>query len=58
MKGLVIDEPWISLILSGQKTWEMRSRATSIRGRIALIKKGSGTEVSPHFLLANQSLAT
>ncbi|WP_407366308.1 hypothetical protein [Xanthomonas campestris] len=27
----------------------MRSRATSIRGRIALIKKGSGTKVSPRF---------
>ncbi|HIE5095170.1 ASCH domain-containing protein [Stenotrophomonas maltophilia] len=45
MKGLVIDDPWISLILSGRKTWEMRSRPTSIRGRIALIKKGTGTIV-------------
>ncbi len=40
--ALIVDEPWISKILSGEKTWEMRSRSTSIRGRIALIRKGSG----------------
>lgn len=43
MKALIIDEPWISYILDGSKIWEMRSRPTSIRGQIALIKKGSGT---------------
>ena len=42
MKGLVIRSPWIDHILAGKKTWEMRTRATSIRGRIALIKAGSG----------------
>jgi hypothetical protein len=41
MKGLIVDEPWISLIISGKKTWEMRSRNTLVRGRIALIRKGS-----------------
>lgn len=41
-KGLVIDDPWISLILDGQKTWEMRSRDAKVRGTIALIRKGSG----------------
>ena len=41
MKGLIIDEPWIGFILSGRKTWEMRSRNTQIRGRIGLIRKGS-----------------
>lgn len=45
MKGLTIREPWISLILSGKKTWELRSRDTQVRGRIALIRKGSGTVV-------------
>jgi hypothetical protein len=45
MKGLVIDEPWVSMIISGEKTWEMRSRNTLVRGRIALIKKGSKTIV-------------
>ncbi|WP_109152946.1 ASCH domain-containing protein [Azospirillum sp. TSO5] len=42
MKGLIIREPWIDLILSGRKTWEMRTRPTSVRGLIALIRKGSG----------------
>ena len=41
VKGLIIDEPWISLIVSGEKTWEMRTRDTQVRGRIGLIRKGS-----------------
>lgn len=45
MKGLVVDEPWIGLILAGQKTWEMRSRHTQRRGLIALIRKSSGQVV-------------
>lgn len=45
MKGLIIDEPWIGLILSGKKTWEMRKTACHNRGRIALIRKGSGQVV-------------
>lgn len=42
IKGLIIDEPWISLVLRGQKIWEMRKTQTSIRGPVALIRKGSG----------------
>lgn len=45
MKGLIIADPWVSLIASGEKTWELRSRNTMVRGRIALIKKGSGMVV-------------
>lgn len=45
MKGLIIDEPWIGKILRGEKVWEMRTTATAVRGRIALIRKGSGTVV-------------
>ena len=45
MKGLIVDEPWISLILRGEKCWEMRSQATAVRGIVALIRKGSGTVV-------------
>jgi hypothetical protein len=41
VKGLIIDEPWVSMIIAGKKTWEMRSRDTKIRGRIAIIRKGS-----------------
>jgi hypothetical protein len=42
VKGLIIDEPWIGLILSGEKTWEMRKTACHNRGLIAFIRKGSG----------------
>ena len=41
LAGLVIRDPWISLIMSGQKTWEIRGSATRKRGLIALIKGGS-----------------
>ncbi|MDF2372379.1 MAG: ASCH domain-containing protein [Rhizobiaceae bacterium] len=41
-KGLIIADPWISLILNGQKDWEMRSTATTHRGWFALIWKGTG----------------
>ena len=42
MKALVIDMPWINLILDGSKTWEMRSTKTKLRGQFGLIRKGSG----------------
>ena len=42
MKGLIIKAPWIDYILEGKKTWEIRGSNTNIRGRIALIKSGSG----------------
>ncbi len=42
VKGLVIKSPYIDLILSGKKTWEIRGSNTNIRGKIALIKSGSG----------------
>lgn len=44
-KALVIDNPWIGLLLSGQKAWEMRSTATHYRGWFGLIRKGSGLVV-------------
>jgi len=46
IKGLIIDTPHIDNILSGQKTWEMRSTQTKQRGLVALIRKGSGTVVN------------
>lgn len=42
MKGLVIKEPWIDFILNGRKVWEIRGANTKIRGKIALIKSGTG----------------
>ncbi len=41
MKGLPIKDPWVSLILSGKKTWEIRGKSTDIRGNIALIQSGT-----------------
>ncbi|QGY03385.1 hypothetical protein MMSR116_16915 [Methylobacterium mesophilicum SR1.6/6] len=45
MKALIIDEPWIGLILRGEKTWEMRRTACHQKGQIALIRKGNGQVV-------------
>lgn len=42
LKGLIIRTPQIDYILSGAKTWEMRSTGTAVRGKIGLIRKGSG----------------
>jgi hypothetical protein len=42
IKGLIIDTPHIDNILSGKKTWEMRSTLAKRRGLVALIRKGSG----------------
>lgn len=41
-RGLIIRQPWIGMILRGEKHWEMRSKPTKIRGRIALIEAGTG----------------
>ena len=45
MNGLIIRSPWVEMILDGQKTWEIRGRATHVRGPIALIRGGSGLVV-------------
>jgi len=37
--GLIIKEPFISMILNGKKTWEIRTRKTRIRGRILVVNK-------------------
>ena len=41
ISGLIIKSPWIGVILSGEKTWEIRGSQTQKRGWIALIKSGS-----------------
>lgn len=40
-RGLIIRPEPIEKILSGTKTWEMRSRPVEIRETVALVKKGS-----------------
>ena len=42
MLALIVREPWDSLILSGQKTWEIRTKNTNVRGRIGIIRSKSG----------------
>lgn len=38
MKGLKIKKKWIELILSGNKTWEIRGSNSNIRGVIGLVQ--------------------
>ena len=52
-RALVVDEPWISAILQGEKTWEMRKTACHKRGRVGLIRKGSGLVVGTATLAAS-----
>lgn len=42
MKGLIIKERWLDLILSGEKTLEVRGSNCRYRGSVALIQSGSG----------------
>jgi len=44
-RGLIIRSPHVEKVLDGEKTWEIRGSKTNIRGRIALIRSGSGTIV-------------
>jgi len=44
-RGLLIRQPWIGHILRGEKTWELRSRPTQVRGPVGLIQSGSGSVV-------------
>lgn len=53
-RGLVIRQPHIGKILDGDKTWEMRSKPTKIRGRIGLIEAGSGLVVGEAEILRMQ----
>jgi hypothetical protein len=38
----MVREPYVSLLLTRRKTWELRGMATKLRGRIGLIRSGSG----------------
>jgi len=56
MKGLIIKPRWVDLILSGHKKWEIRGSNTKIRGKIALIKSGSGMIFGTVELVDSQKL--
>jgi hypothetical protein len=49
-RALIVKKPRIDLILSGEKTWEMRSKPTKITGWIGLIEQGTGLIVGRAFL--------
>ena len=51
MDGLIIKPKPLSLILQGKKTWELRGMRTHKRGRIALIRSGSGLVVGTCLLV-------
>jgi len=55
-RALIIADPWIDKILSGEKTLEMRTRHTKIRGTIGLIRKGSGLIVGKAELIGSHDL--
>jgi len=39
-RGLIVREPYASLIVDGKKTWEIRKHPTRIRGPIGIVTKG------------------
>jgi predicted transcriptional regulator len=39
-KGLIVREPFASLIVDGEKVWEIRKSRTRIRGEILIISNG------------------
>src|SRR5688572_14624780 len=46
LSAIPIRPPYIDRILSGSKTWEIRSKNTKKIGPVALIRSGSGTVVA------------
>ena len=41
-KGLFVKQPWADLLLSGEKTWEIRGFNTKYRGPLFIIPSGTG----------------
>lgn len=39
-KGLIVREPYASLIVEGKKVWEIRKTRTRVRGEILIISNG------------------
>ncbi len=40
MRGLIVREPYASMIVKGLKVWEIRRRRTNIRGEIYIVSRG------------------
>lgn len=43
---LAVRQPWVGLLASGEKIWELRGSPISLRGRVGLIEQGSGCIVA------------
>lgn len=41
-RGLLVRDPYATQLLNGEKQWEIRGRATQIRGPVVIIKSGTG----------------
>ena len=41
-RGLMVRDPYATQILNGEKVWEIRGRATQIRGPVVIVKSGTG----------------
>lgn len=50
LSAIPIREPWIDMILEGEKTWEIRSKFTKKIGPVGLIRAGSKTVVGTAIL--------
>ena len=50
LSAIPIREPWIDMILDGEKTWEIRSKFTKKIGPVGLIRSKSGTVVGTAIL--------
>lgn len=42
IKGLMVKDPYATQLLNGDKVWEIRGRVTQIRGRVVILKSGTG----------------
>lgn len=40
MKGFIVKRYWANLILSGEKTWEIRGSRCNIRGTVGILSEG------------------
>jgi hypothetical protein len=41
-RGLLVRDPYATQLLNGEKIWEIRGKATQIRGPVVIVKSGSG----------------
>lgn len=41
-RGLIVRDPYASQLLNGQKIWEIRGKPTQIRGKVVIVKAGTG----------------